>query len=92
LQQQLGKSNAHLPTPGKFFRVAGPVFFPKAESRKHATDLRLDGVAITSAKFMIQALISVGELIVLSGRMVQVRHARGDLLHFGFHGLQVGEH
>ena len=92
LQQQLGQGDAHLPATRELLGVACPVFFREPEARQDGADFCLDSVTVTSLELVLDSVKAVRNLIVFGGRVVQFRHAAGQVLHFGFHGAQVGEH
>ena len=91
LQQQLDQRDAHLPAAGKFFCLAGPVFFSKTQPRKHGSDLRLDGVSVAGGEFVLETLVALGDLRIFGGGMVELGHAPGQLFHLLFHGAQFGK-
>src|SRR5207248_9434395 len=91
LQKQLGQRDAHLPTAGEFVSLPLPIFFTKPQTRENAPDLRLNGITVAGAEFVLHALIAIGNLCVLRRRMVKLRHAGRKLLHFFFHSTQLGK-
>ena len=53
--------------------------------------LRLDGVAVASAKFVFQALIAFGDLRIFGADVIELRHARGQVFHLLLHLAQLGK-
>ena len=91
-EQQFRERNAHLPAARKFFRLAMPIFFAKAESREHGPDLRFDCVAVAGAELTIGLIEAVGYLSVFGAGRIESAHARGQRFQFLFDVLQIGEH
>ena len=91
LQQQLGQCDAHLPAAGEFFGPAMPVFLAETEAHEHAPDLRLDGVSVASAKFVLEALIALRDLRVFRRGVIELGHASGQVFHLLFHLSQLGK-
>ena len=89
LQQQLGQRDAHLPAAGKFFGLAGPVFFAKPKPGEHRADLRLDGVSVAGGEFVLDAMVAFRHLRVLRRCVVEFGHAPGQLFHLLFHVAQI---
>ena len=92
LKKKLGEREAHLPSAGKFFGQARPVFFGETQAHQHSSDFGFDGIAVAGAEFMLDAVVAVGDGVVFRAGVVQFRHAVRQRFQFRFHGAQVVEH
>src|SRR5258708_38321906 len=91
LQQKLGEGNPHLPAARKFFGRTPPVVTVEPKSSEDLTDLCLECVALAGYEFVFQLLIAVGDVGILSARVVEFRHAAGKRLHFFLDSMEFGK-
>ena len=92
LEQQLGERDAHLPAAGEFFGAALQSSLRKPEPVEHGCRPALRWRSRRGVKFVLEALVALGDLRVLGATLVELRHAPGELFHLLFHGAQFGEH
>src|ERR1700704_2092964 len=64
LQQKLGQGNAHLPAAGKLFRMARQIFFLEAKAIEYGSNLSFNGVPVTGLHFRLNAVETLGDLLV----------------------------
>ena len=68
-----------------------PVVFRETQTCQNGADLRLNGVPIASLEFMLDDVVTVGNLRIFSRAVVHFGHAGGKVLHLLLHGAQLVE-
>src|SRR5579872_5798997 len=68
-----------------------PIFFAETKAHEHASHMSLDGVSIAGAEFVLDALVAFRHLRILWRRMVELRHASGQVFHLLLHLAQLGK-
>ena len=80
-----------MPAAGEFFGVARPIFLAKPKAVKHSSNLRVERVAVFNAELAGDAFITVRDLRVLAGRVVELAHFVSEVFHLLLQRAQVGE-
>ena len=91
LQQQLGQRQPHLPAAGKSLGLAVPIVLHKSQPCKNGADLRFDGVPVTGLEFVLDQMVTIGDLRIFRRGMVHLGHAGGEVLHLLLHGAKIVE-
>ncbi len=91
LQQQFGEGDAHLPSAGKLFSPATPVFFREPEAGEDGPDLRVQCVTVVGTKSGVDLGEAVGSGGVGVAFRVEFGERGGDRLHLFFEAEKLVE-
>ena len=78
-----------MPPARELLSLALPIVAVKPEPGEHLPDLRFERVAVARNEFVLEFLITVGNIGVLDACMIELRHAASQGFHFFLHGVEV---